>query len=105
MKTLPGLVSAVCLTLLSSLALSQDGQPRDRGELLYAAHCQACHSTAVHWREGRSANNWGALLFQVRRWQDAIGLQWDESDVQDVARYLNDSIYRFPRTVEETKAQ
>ncbi|WP_043461254.1 cytochrome c [Azohydromonas australica] len=104
MKTLQRLPCAVSLALASALAWPQAHQPRDRGELLYEAHCLACHNAEVHWREGRRATDWGSLLFQVRRWQDVSGLQWDEADVQAVARYLNDNFYRFPRTVEEARA-
>lgn len=103
MKTLTKLPLAACLALASALAWPQTHH-RDRGELLYEAHCVACHDEQVHWREGRRATNWGSLLFQVRRWQDVTGLQWSEADVQAVARYLNDSFYRFPRTVEEARA-
>ena len=105
MKTLPRLLWAAGLALVSTLAWSQAALSQDRGKLLYEAHCLACHSTEVHWRDGRSATSWSELLAQVRRWQDASGLRWDEADVQAVARYLNDSIYRLPRPVEEARLQ
>ncbi|MCE9661714.1 MAG: cytochrome c [Burkholderiales bacterium] len=68
---------------------------QSRGELLYTTHCVSCHTTQMHWRDKRSAKDWSSLKFQVRRWQDAVSLGWSDSDIQEVARYLNESIYRF----------
>lgn len=70
-----------------------------RGELLYANHCVECHTTEMHWRANRRAVDWDTLRFQVRRWQGVNSLGWTEADVNDVARYLNDTIYQFPRQV------
>lgn len=38
-----------------------------RGELLYATHCNACHSAEVHWRKLKLATDWDSLVAQVRR--------------------------------------
>ena len=89
-------------TLLAALApvlaaQAQDqGQGQSRGELLYSTHCITCHTTQMHWRDKKAATDWTSLMFQVRRWQDASGLGWNESDVQAVARYLNESFYGYP---------
>jgi mono/diheme cytochrome c family protein len=71
-----------------------------RGELLYTTHCISCHTTQMHWRDKRVANDWNGLKKQVRRWQDASSLAWNESDITEVSRYLNDSIYHFEQTVD-----
>ena len=68
-----------------------------RGQLLYMTHCVACHNSEMHWRDQRQATDWGSLTQQVRRWQAAAALQWSEDDVVEVARHLNDTIYRYPR--------
>ena len=34
----------------------------------------------------------------MSRWQASAALAWSEVDVVEVARYLNDSIYRYPQT-------
>ncbi len=73
---------------------------QSRGELLYTTHCISCHTTEMHWRDKRSANDWTGLKFQVRRWQDAASLAWSDADVLDVARYLNESIYRFDQAAD-----
>jgi hypothetical protein len=68
--------------------------------LLYTTHCIACHSTEVHWRDKRSASDWASLAVQVRRWQEAASLAWSETDIREVSRYLNESIYHFERTAD-----
>ena len=81
-----GLVAAPC-------AMAQS-----RGELLYATHCIGCHTTEMHWRDNRSVDSWTKLKVQVRRWQAASSLAWNDSDILEVSRYLNESIYRFEQT-------
>ena len=67
-----------------------------RGELLYTTHCQACHTTQVHWREKRLATDWAGLAAQVERWQANARLGWSAEDVDAVVQYLNARYYRFP---------
>jgi hypothetical protein len=73
-----------------------------RGELLYNTHCVACHSTKMHWRSQRLASDWKSLTVQVRRWQSAIQLNWNEEDIASTAAYLNRLYYQFPEPPHET---
>lgn len=66
---------------------------------MYTTHCIECHTTRMHWRNQRLARDWVTLTAQVRLWQGVASLGWSESDIDDVARYLNDTIYQFPRQV------
>ena len=70
-------------------------QDRARGQLLYETHCVTCHGKDIHWRDHKLANNWPALVAQVERWQRNGGLGWSAEEVEDVARYLDVTIYRF----------
>lgn len=91
------LVFALCfLCGAHSSALAQEKHNEARGELLYAAHCIACHTSEVHWREQKLAADWRSLKAQVRRWQANIGLTWSEEEITDVTRYLNAAYYDFP---------
>jgi mono/diheme cytochrome c family protein len=67
-----------------------------RGALLYETHCIACHDTHIHWRDRTLATDWASLSTQVRRWQANAGLNWTDDEINDVVRYLNAAIYRFP---------
>ena len=87
--------STIPLALLFA-ALPLHAQAPSRGELLYATHCIACHTTEVHWRDRRLATDFASLVAQVGRWQKNTGLDWSSEEVYDVVRYLNSTIYRFP---------
>jgi hypothetical protein len=50
------------------------------------------------WRALRLATDWDTLKAQVRRWQSTARLVWSEAEIVDVARHLNDTIYRYPQT-------
>lgn len=89
--------SAVGL-FFGAVAIAPCVHAESRGELLYSTHCIACHSSKMHWRDKKVATDWTSLKFQVRRWQSAASLGWSESDIQDVTRYLNESIYRYAQT-------
>lgn len=67
-----------------------------RGELLYEAKCNACHTTQAHWREQRRVKTWPDLLAQVERWQGIAHAGWTPADVRDVASYLNRVYYHLP---------
>ena len=81
----------------STLAGAQPAPSETRGELLYSTHCVACHTTQMHWRNDRQAFDWESLKFQVRRWQGNAGLAWNDADIAEVSRYLNESIYHYPQ--------
>jgi len=86
------------LAFLVSAGVHAQGAAPSRGQLLYETHCVECHTTQMHWREQRLARDWGTLKFQVRRFQGIAGLAWNDADVDAVAHYLNDTIYRFPES-------
>jgi len=92
------IAAAAVLWLAASAASAPPAAAPSRGQLLYTTHCIACHSSQLHWRDQRQARDWDSLKAQVRRWQGNAGLGWSEADVTEVARHLNDTIYRFPQT-------
>jgi mono/diheme cytochrome c family protein len=90
-----------CVFLLAWLAialplLAQALPEPSRGALLYQTHCIACHDKQVHWRDRRLVTDWDSLSAQVRRWQGNTGLRWSDAEIDEVVRYLNATIYRFP---------
>ena len=84
-------------TTRSRVAQAQPPAATSGGALLYDTHCVACHTTQIHWRDVKLATNWTGLVTQVRRWQANLGLQWTEQEIDDVASYLNRTIYKFPQ--------
>ena len=95
-------VRALLLAVLAAVAWSVQAQPArvptpapTRGQLLYDTHCIECHNAQIHWRTLGQARDWNSLLYQVNRWQAAALLGWSEDDNAEVARHLNDTIYKF----------
>ena len=80
---------------LATDAGAQTSREASRGELLYSTHCIAFHSTQMHWRQNKTATDWNTLRFEVRRWQANNALSWNDDDITEVVRYLNDLIYRY----------
>jgi mono/diheme cytochrome c family protein len=98
---LPVRATALAALLVAPvLAWAQAAPAPTRGQLLYQTHCLDCHSTQVHWREGKQVRDSKSLRLQVRRWAQIGHLAWDDADVEEVARYLNDTIYRYPQPPE-----
>lgn len=89
-------LSASLLALGLLLGVVSAASAQSRGELLYNTHCVACHNTQMHWRDKRQVVDWASLRAQVRLWQATGLLAWDETDIDLVARYLNDTYYRYP---------
>jgi mono/diheme cytochrome c family protein len=99
-----GLICGVVLAVTTAAGASAQAQTTPdsvslRGELLYSTHCIECHTTQIHWRANRRAMDWETLKLQVLRWQGVLNLGWTEADANDVAHYLDDTIYHFPRQV------
>ncbi len=72
-----------------------------QGELLYATHCVACHTTEIHWRDKKLVKDWRALIAQVRRWQANGNLNWGEEEIVAVAHYLNGTFYHLQEPEEK----
>jgi mono/diheme cytochrome c family protein len=90
-----GAARIAAIVLAGLFALAGAASAQSRGELLYTTHCIACHNTQIHWRDQRRATDLNSLKEQVRLWQGRALLSWTDDDVVEVARYLNQSIYRF----------
>jgi mono/diheme cytochrome c family protein len=95
-------IGAAWLLVVVAAARAQPSGPwPTRGELLYTTHCGACHTEQMHWREKKRAYDWATLKAQVARWQARANLDWNDAEVLDVARYLNETIYRYPQTSDQ----
>jgi mono/diheme cytochrome c family protein len=66
-----------------------------RGRLLYGGQCVACHTTQAHWRDKRIVQSWPGLVAQVTRWQVNTGAGWSDTEIVDVASYLNGMFYQL----------
>ena len=69
----------------------------DDAESLYQEHCVRCHGSEVYTREARKISSFEGLERQVQRCELSLGLQWFDENIGDVAAYLNQQYYHFPR--------
>jgi hypothetical protein len=90
-------LGVMALPVVAAALAQAPALPASRGALLYDTHCIACHNSQMHWRDRRLVTDWDSLTAQVRHWQEIGRLGWSESDVVEVARHLNETIYRLPQ--------
>lgn len=67
-----------------------------RGRALYELRCDGCHTESVHGRTHRVARDMDDVRRWVARWNEHLRLQWGDTEIEDVAAYLNATYYRFP---------
>lgn len=73
-----------------------------KGKALVEQHCISCHASSfggdgsgIYTREDRIVKSAQGLVQQVRNCNTNLGLQWFDEEELNVARYLNDTYYRF----------
>ncbi len=89
------LIAAAAL-VVAALSSSAMGADPARGRALYESRCDGCHSTGVHQRASREANDFAGIRFQVERWNTQLGGAWGRGEIDDVVVYLNDRFYKYP---------
>lgn len=53
------------------------------------------HLAQQYWRELEQARDWDGLKAQLRRWQQVANPGWDEAQIDEVTRALNQAVFRF----------
>ena len=84
-------VLSVCLTV----SLPGSAQV-DRGQGLYENHCQQCHDNKVHKRTKSTLESIQELRSWVVNMSAYSDLGWGNDEIDDLTRYLNQEIYKFP---------
>ncbi|MGE5169276.1 MAG: c-type cytochrome [Rudaea sp.] len=88
---------SAALVAIAAASTAQTAPAPAGGALLYETYCVTCHTTQIHWRDRKLARDYASLARQVMRWQANVGLQWTAEEIDEVARYLNATIYHFPQ--------
>ncbi|HEV8646405.1 MAG TPA: cytochrome C [Burkholderiales bacterium] len=65
------------------------------GQNLHDTYCIGCHDSRVYTREDRLARDYREIRAQVGRWQQNIGLKWDDADIERVSSYIASKFYRL----------
>lgn len=90
--------------LLSNLAYAEPFSSADAkaGKALASKNCVACHAESfggdgsnVYTRPSHKVKSSKALAAQVRNCNTMIGLKWFEDEELNVAKYLNQTYYKF----------
>jgi len=92
------------ISLTGSLLLTSVTAQADinHGKELHDSNCTSCHisiqggdGTGIYTRENKRIETYPALIKQVKRCRDSLGVQWPENHINDVVKYLNTSFYKF----------
>ena len=87
------------LFLLSTFSVQAD---IENGRELHDSNCTTCHinlqggdGTGIYTRENRRIESYPALIKQVKRCRDSMGMPWPKEHIDDVVEYLDTSFYKF----------
>ena len=76
----------------------------NNGKELHDSNCTSCHismqggdGSGIYTRENKRIESHPALIKQVKRCRDSLGMPWPENHVDDVVEYLNSSFYKFKK--------
>lgn len=76
----------------------------NNGKELHDSNCTSCHvsmqggdGSGVYTRENKRIESYSALVKQVNRCRDSLGVPWPEEHVNDVVEYLNSTFYQFKK--------
>jgi len=76
----------------------------NNGKELHDANCTSCHidlqggdGTGIYTREHKRIETYSALIKQVKRCRDSLGVPWPEEHVDDVVEYLNSTFYKYKK--------
>lgn len=90
--------------LFSTYALAEPFKDADAkaGKALVDKHCINCHASsfggdgsAIYTRDSRKVTSSKKLVSQLRNCNTMLGLKWFEDEELNVAKYLNQTYYKF----------
>ena len=87
---------AACGLAAATLS-AQPSAAAETAQPLYQEHCTRCHGSEVYTRADRKVTSYDALVGQVQRCELALELTWFDDQIAQVADYLNQQFYHFPR--------
>jgi hypothetical protein len=96
------LFAALAAGILFAYARTLPGPMED--ELLYSGADPAYQAIQAYWGELGQARDWEGLKLQVRRWQQVTAPGCSESEVEQMARHLNQAVFRFAMPMGEGTA-
>lgn len=76
----------------------------ENGKDLHDSNCTSCHismqggdGSGIYTREHKRIESYPALIKQVKRCRDSLGVPWPEEHINDVVEYLDSTFYKFKK--------
>ena len=100
---------SLSLALLVVFASAAHAEPFSKGDAaigkkMVQENCISCHAdkyggdgSGIYTRDDRKVHSSSQLLAQVRNCNTMLGEQWFEDEELHVARYLNQTYYKFDK--------
>ena len=85
----------VLLTITLAVGLPARATDPVRGKRLHDNACVFCHDTSMYSRSEGKVRSFEALREEVRVWAGEAMPEWGQNEVDDIARYLNDTFFQF----------
>ncbi len=89
-------IRTIAFAVLFAATIDGRAQEPTRGQILHDTYCVFCHDSGVYTREDRLARDYREIRAQVQRWQQNIGMKWDDADIDRVTNYITSKYYRLP---------
>jgi len=91
--------SVTACFIFSSITATAD---MENGKELHDANCTSCHvsiqggdGSGIYTRENKRIESHPALVKQVNRCRDSLGVPWPDEHINDVVEYLDNTFYKF----------
>ena len=92
-----------CLAMLVPLAAAARPEAAEGQKLVKQHKCEACHESkvygppgSIYTRKDRKVTSWEKLKAQVAGCNTMLNIGLFPDDEEHVAKYLNDTWYKFP---------
>ena len=92
-----------CLTLFTPLVAAAEPQASEGARLVEQHKCEHCHESkvygppgSIYTRKDRKVTSWEKLKAQVAGCNTMLNIGLFPDDEEHVAKYLNDTWYKFP---------
>ena len=66
-----------------------------KGKKFHESHCTSCHNDSVYKRTDHKVKNLAGLTEQIRNCEHMTDVTPGKTQVNDVAKYLNETYYKF----------
>lgn len=85
------------ILVLVTSAISLPAYANDSGKALVDQACQQCHDNGMYSRSNSILQSYPELQARVEFCESNSKAHWNETQINQVIEYLNDTYYKFPK--------